>query len=159
MVPWLQLSSLLSAVVIVLKDFLDPSTIAHMNSVIDTIDSQQPFDSTMSANPPSAAKGGQAVSRKDRFSFLETDPVFLEVMAHPRLLEIIREMCGGEEHMSSVGLHLSATSMGQVLRYSIACPCNPADWLRLDHAYGIAMDQHWAGRQNLHGGARTDQGE
>ena len=82
--------------VIVFENFLEPSTVAHMNSVIDTIDSQQPFDSTMSAKAPSAAKGGQADSRRDRFSFLETDPVFLEVMAHPRILEIIREMCGGE---------------------------------------------------------------
>ena len=154
----------LPAAVIVLKDFLDLSTIAHMNSVIDTIDSQQPFDSTMSANPPSAAKGGQAVSRKDRFSFLETDPIFLEVMAHPRLLEIIREMCGGKTRKAArvecSGLHTVATSIS-VLRCvcSVVCPCEPADWLRLDHAYGIAMDQHWAGRQNLHGGARTDQGE
>lgn len=33
------------------------------------------------------------------------------------------------------------------------------DWLRLDHAYGIAMDADWDGTENLHGGARTDQGE
>ena len=31
--------------------------------------------------------------------------------------------------------------------------------LRLDHAYGIAMDNEWSGTENLHGGARTDQGE
>ena len=33
------------------------------------------------------------------------------------------------------------------------------DWLRLDHAYGIQMNDRWDGKANLHGGARTDQGE
>ena len=33
------------------------------------------------------------------------------------------------------------------------------DWLRLDHAYGIQMNNEWDGNANLHGGARTDQGE
>ena len=54
-------------------------------------------------------------------------PIFLELMADTRVLDVIRVMCG--------------------------------DWLRLDHAYGIEMDSSWAGRENLHGGARTDQGE
>ena len=37
------------------------------------------------------------------------------------------------------------------------------DWLRLDHAYGIQMENDasgrgWGGQPGLHGGPRTDQG-
>lgn len=81
--------------VIVFKNFLDAPTVERMNAVIDTIPEQQPFDSTMAAKKElSAANAGQAAGRRDRFSFLEADPMFLELMEHPRVLAIIREMCG-----------------------------------------------------------------
>ena len=108
---------------------LDAATVRQMNDTIDSVVGPWSKEENLyqSNAQQRAAPPGHTEPRPDRFSFLETHPIFLELMADTRVLDVIRVMCG--------------------------------DWLRLDHAYGIEMDSSWAGRENLHGGARTDQGE
>lgn len=91
---------------IVYRDLIAPADVERMNAVLDA-----------NITPETG----------DHFGFMEWDPVFMELMAHPRTLQIMRTIIG--------------------------------DWLRLDHAYAIKLDEHSTVRDNLHGGLRADQGE
>lgn len=92
---------------IVYRNMLSAERVSRMNEIIDESQGGQPMENS--------------------FSFLQLDACFLELMAHPRTLQIMRVMIG--------------------------------DWLRLDHAYGLQMNQAMVIQENLHGGPRADQGE
>lgn len=98
---------------IVYQNLISADEVKKMNDLLDAEFKKQETEDTHS------------------FSFLSLDPCFLNLMAHPRTLQIMRPMIG--------------------------------DWLRLDHAYGLQMDQATVDRgqtrPNLHGGPRTDNGE
>mgnify|MGYP006096940865 FL=1 len=91
---------------IVYRNLIDGDEVKRLNSIVDS---------------NVAAETGQ------HFPFMTWDPVFMELMAHPRTLSIMRTMIG--------------------------------DWLRLDHAYGIQLQNDSELRENLHGGLRADHGE
>lgn len=130
--------------VIVIPNVLPQSLVQHMNSVIDGACADGIIDDER---------------RSDRFNFAKVaalDPSFLETMASPTTLEVIRVMCG------------------DWLRLDHACAFRPTPpyayvWVarRLDGATartrtladGIHMDRSWSGRQNLHGGNRMATGE
>ncbi len=61
---------------IVYRDLLSAEDIVRMNRIID------------------ADQAGKEAANSFHFSFLDLDPCFLDVMAHPRTLQIIRVMVG-----------------------------------------------------------------
>lgn len=99
--------------IIIYRDLIPPEDVAQMNAIIDA----------------DLAKKGKADAHS--FSFLDLDPIFMDLMAHPRTLRIIRHM------------------IGDWLRL------DHAYGLQMDRG---TVDRGQA-RPNLHGGPRTDQGE
>jgi hypothetical protein len=98
---------------IVYRDLIPPDDVRKMNEIIDADLKQKGKEDTFS------------------FSFLELDPCFLELMAHPRTLRIMRHMIGDWLRLDhAYGLQMDT---GTVDRGHI--------------------------KPNLHGGPRTDNGE
>ena len=99
--------------IIVYRDLIGRDDVSRLNSLIDD----------------KIVQDGKDYSHS--FSFLDIDACFMDLMAHPRTLGIIRHMIG--------------------------------DWLRLDHHYGLQMDNTSVSKgktkPNLHGGPRQDNGE
>lgn len=98
---------------IVYRDFLSADEVKKMNDVLDAEFKKQNTEDTHS------------------FSFLSLDPCFLDLMAHPRMLQIIRSMIGDWlrlDHVYGLQMDTGTVNRGQT-------------------------------RPNLHGGPRTDNGE
>ena len=99
--------------VIVYPDLIPLDEVRKMNAIIDADLKQKGKEDT------------------HNFSFLELDPIFLDAMAHPRMLQIIRPMIGDWLRLDhAYGLQMDTTTIDRGLT-----------------------------RPNLHGGPRTDNGE
>ncbi|MBM3262162.1 MAG: phytanoyl-CoA dioxygenase family protein [candidate division Zixibacteria bacterium] len=99
--------------VIVYRDLISPDDVRRMNAIID--------------------EDLKRLGKEDTFSFgfIDLDPCFLELMAHPRTLSIMRQM------------------IGDWMRY------DHAYGLQMD----TGTVERGLARPNLHGGPRTDHGE
>eukprot|EP01043_Picozoa_sp_COSAG02_P046413 COSAG02_NODE_4338_length_5486_cov_2.268053_1_plen_429_part_00 len=109
-----------------------------------------------------------------RFSFCQTHPMFMELLEHPLMLQLlVRHFLSSSPIPSPSSLaraqfraiqpsviRVATADIGWLQRNIMG------EWFRLDHATGIAMtaDAHAKGMQfevleNLHGGEKGDQGE
>jgi ectoine hydroxylase-related dioxygenase (phytanoyl-CoA dioxygenase family) len=115
---------------VVVRQAIDAPTVARMNAAIDAVAAASPRSGTAAFYQQPVIDGGQG----DRFGFgsLATQ--------QPEESRLFTELMADERGLAA-------------LRVMVG------DWCRCDHAYGIQMSSDWSGRENLHGGARTDQGE
>lgn len=78
---------------IVYRNLISPEDLDQMNRIID------------------ADQAGKETAASFHFSFLDLDPVFLEMMVHPRTLQIIRVMVGDWLRLDhAYGLQLTTTT-------------------------------------------------
>ena len=114
---------------VVIRQAIATPIVARMNELIDRVAAASPLTGSAAFFQQPVADGGQG----DRFGFSSLASL------HPLESRLFAELMADERALGA-------------LRVLIG------DWCRLDHAYGIEMASSWGGRENLHGGARTDQG-